>query len=281
MKRTFLLTFLLAMVLLSMPVSASGEYASFDALREAWYSAAEQDPAQYGWYPDGVCGIWLDRGVNIGITGDARGEAAKAAILDAVQQNENLHFVTQAHTQRELMTIMRTVSEESLGKVEGVCVLVLNEPANCVEIGISDETPAPELQQFMNDCTARWGDAVLFTASGSVTFSDSSLGGTPYMEIGVSNAPPIAAVSGKQRAGLGTQIAAAGVLLLLAGGLFLRRRQLAAQTVSGTVAAVYTRTDVVHLLRDTAEDAPPAVKEKLWAQIEKMRNAECGMRNGR
>lgn len=267
MKKTLLLTFPLAIALLCMPVSASGEYVSFDALREAWYNSAEQDPAQYGWYPDGVCGIWIDRGINIGITGDARGEAAKAAILDAVQQDDALHFVTQAHTQRELMTIMRTVSGESLGKVEGLCVLALNEPADCIEIGITDGTSAPELQQFMEDCTARWGDAVLFTVSGSVTFSDGTLGGTPYMEIGAGSAPPIAVGTGRQRAQLGTQLCAAGVLLLLAGGLFLRRRQLAAQTAAGTVTAVRTGADVVRLLHETAEDAPPAVREKLLAHI--------------
>ena len=73
-----------AAALLCMPVCASGEYASFEELRAAWYMQAADDPAQYGWYPDGVCGIWLEPGIQIGITDDARGEAAKAEILGAL-----------------------------------------------------------------------------------------------------------------------------------------------------------------------------------------------------
>ena len=254
----------------NMPALASGEYRDITALREAWYSENAATAAEQGWYPDGVCGIWLDRRVYIGITDDARGEAAKAEILDALQYSDNLVFVTQRYTQRELTAIMRTVGEETAaGSIRGVSLLTLNEQCDCVEIGVADH-PSPELQSYMDSCTERWGDAVMFTVGAAVYSSDLHVGGQPHAEIGASGAGPIyEAKKPRDSAKIGI-ICAAGLLLFAACGILLLRRYSAAAAASGGEIPLY-QNDPAALLRQTAEQPPAELKSRIRHAITETR----------
>lgn len=161
MKR--ILCVIIAVMLLSgcaMTVAAHDQYSTMYDLWQSWAASADAD-----FYPDGVCGVWSTYGdgshLTVMVTDDARGRAARDAILEQVSDHSTLDFVTGKYTFHELWEVNSAVYElaDKIGiKDCGICWWAVSETRNRVEVGVFFD--APGASEFAEMLEGRFGDMV-------------------------------------------------------------------------------------------------------------------------
>ncbi|MBR3268133.1 MAG: hypothetical protein IKI58_05305 [Oscillospiraceae bacterium] len=162
MKKQFVISVLTACTAaVCLPVlSASAEEAAYSnayALVQSW---AED-------YPDYVCGVWTETGdvdqIVIGVIPGEEGEAGKRLILDQIQNDDSVSFVTQQHTMSELRAIMDKITAiMQEGKIPDLYACGVYDDENCVHVSADLENASPELKEFTAQCAEKFGDAVVF-----------------------------------------------------------------------------------------------------------------------
>ncbi len=127
-------------------------------------------------YPDYVCGIWSENGdlsqLVIGILPGEAGEKGRQTVLEQIENDDSVRFVTQQHSHTELSCIMEKLTaymQEQ--KVPDLYACALDDQDNCIRAEVNLENPSPALKDFMAWCTEQYGDAVVYEQGSPVTAS--------------------------------------------------------------------------------------------------------------
>ena len=119
----------------------------------------------YTGYPDYVTGVWSTDGssynLTVGITNDAAGEAGKQEILNLIEDDASVTFVTQAYSYNYLMVIHEELfpyfNQEELGMVgSGVYDMENYVDVEFLAENANDETTL----NFIEELKEKYGDAI-------------------------------------------------------------------------------------------------------------------------
>lgn len=132
----------------------------------------------YEGYPDYVTGIWSTDGssynLTVGITNDAAGEAGKQEILNLIEDDASVTFVTQKYSHSYLMQIHEELfpyfEQEELGMVSSG----VYETENYVGVEFLAESAVNEASlNFIEELKEKYGDAISVTyTEGYVDLTD-------------------------------------------------------------------------------------------------------------
>lgn len=225
-------------------------------------------------YPDYVTGIWSNDGssynLTVGVIEGAAGEAGKQEILDLIENDDFVTFVTQTYSHNYLMQIQEELLpyfKQNLGMVgSGV-----SEMENCVEIDFLTEKANDETTlSFIAELQQKYGDAVSFSYTEGYSLLTE--------EIGLSN-PLTPSTDGNSSF---SPLLAAGLILipLLVFGLcfFLRKRFVPVlQTNSGGTVAQTDRLsvkEVEELVKGSSLTVSVEVDERVMDAIKKENNKQ-------
>lgn len=267
---------LLLLAALAVPVSASagtayenaggtsetGTFANAWALFESWETNG---------YPDYVSGVWTETGgmeaLVFGITEEG-GEAARREILELVENDGSVSFVTQKYSYNYLRQVQEEIAaylmEHEIGSW-GIGVSVMEN-----NIGLSLQYDVAEHETtalVVKELKERYGDIVqIETGHGPIVTYD------VVEEIGPAVVTDTAVHPGKQ---LMTWLPMTLVLLLVASGAILiahRRRTAVLQTATGgtvTTDGKLTAAQVEDMIKTDAPAPSAELDRKVFSQIDK------------
>lgn len=116
-------------------------------------------------YPDYITGVWSTNGgrehLTFGIVESCDTDAVKDEILYLVEDVSTVTFTEQKYSYNYLCSIQEEL-ELTWGFSDEIAMLSLGVDVweNCVEVGIDFEAINPATEEFMKDCTERYGDAI-------------------------------------------------------------------------------------------------------------------------
>ena len=115
-------------------------------------------------YPDYITGVWSTDGgreLTFGIVESCDTDAVKDEILYLVEDVSTVTFTEQKYSYNYLCSIQEEL-ELTWGFSDEIAMLSLGVDVweNCVEVGIDFEAINPATEEFMKDCTERYGDAI-------------------------------------------------------------------------------------------------------------------------
>lgn len=285
MKKLFILFMIVSLMLTAaVTASASERFANMQALWDHWVATAEEDALSM--YPEGVCGVWCDgdmSSVTIAVTKDEKGEAAKQAILDSLEDAGGVSFTYAGYSHAELRGIQRQL-EQRLTPDEwsryGIRWMGVDEQHNVLAIGI--DTNDPDSKEFIKTMFTMYHDRVVFEHSDDIylyvtdvtvpkqadtkvyvltypTMAD--IGTGDFTTIGfVNNEPTVPAYLWIVIPMLTLAIALMGTLI------WLRKRGEVAVLSTGETEAA-THTDAKQAVRDAAVSPSPDLDRRILDKI--------------
>lgn len=228
-------------------------------------------------YPDYVTGIWSNDGssynLTLGVTNDAAGEAGKQEILDQIEDDASVTFVTQTHPHNYLMQIQDELlpyfKKEGLGMVSSG----LDDRENHIEIEFLAEKANNEATlDFIADLYKTYGDAISVSYTDGYCFTDELLHTTT---IGIENplSPP---VPGKSSFSPLLVAGLIGIPLVVFGLYFVLRKRfvpVVQRNNGGTVAQTDSLSvkEVEELVKESSLTVSREVDEKVMERIGKIR----------
>ncbi len=203
-------------------------------------------------YPDYICGVWSADGSSdhlvFGITKDAAGEAGKQEILACIVDDATASFVYQNysyHTLRKMQTEIDSFFDQGVGLL-GTGILVSE---NKLEVGMDLKNTTEEMKQFMEQCSARYGDAVVFVQGEAAYFVSQPLPdrGVPW-----------------------TVCAFLVLITLWLAHALLKKNALALQTTAGTqtaAASAVSRRQIIKMAQDTMLSPSPELEKRILEEV--------------
>ena len=190
-------------------------------------------------YPDYVTGIWSNDGssynLTVGVVEGAAGEAGKQEILDLIENDASVTFVTQTYSRNYLLQIQENLlpyfEQEELGMVANG----LHEKENYINIEIhTDKANSEASLNFIAELKSTYGDAVSFE------YTDTVLTLT-LQEVGLGN-PLAPSVPGEKSFSPLLVAGLIGIPLLVFGTWFVLRKRFV-PVMQTTTGATVTPTD--------------------------------------
>lgn len=181
-KAISFVSLILSLLVFSIPTLAAesdadkkGIYQTAGDLLQAWEEG----------YPEYICGIWSTNGgsdsLTFGIMDNADGERGKQEILDLVIDDTTVSFEYQKYSRNQLLMIQKEL-DAYFNKGVGLFSTGLLESANCIEVGIDLENPTAEMKQFMEQCSDKYGEAVVFVQGEPISNTlDKGTASTSYL----------------------------------------------------------------------------------------------------
>ena len=220
-------------------------------------------------YPDYVTGIWSNDGssynLTVGVVEGTSGEAGKQEILDLVEKDTSITFVTQTYSFNRLKQIQDELTpyfKQDLGMVGSG----ISEMENCVDVEfLTEKANDKTTLRFIAELKETYGDAVSFSYTEGYTLHSE--------EIGISN--PLAPSTGENSSFSPVLIAGLIVIPLLVFGIYfaLRKRFVPVMqtNVGGTLAQSNNLSvkEVEGLVKDSSLTVSKEVDEKVMEGIGK------------
>ena len=203
-------------------------------------------------YPDYICGVWSSDGSSdrliFGITRDEAGEAGKQEILARLIDDATASFVYQDYsynTLRQMQMEIDSFFDKDVGLL-GTGILVSK---NKLEVGMDLEHVTEEMKQFMEQCSGRYGDAVVFVQGEAAyhVFQSSPGRGVPWV------------------------VCAFLVLLILwVVYTIAAKKALAIQTTDGVqtaAASAVSRGQIIKMAKNTMLSPSPELEKRIFDEI--------------
>ncbi|MBQ9767952.1 MAG: hypothetical protein IJW37_07605 [Lachnospiraceae bacterium] len=221
-------------------------------------------------YPDYVTGVWSTDGgmdnLTVGVLENEAGEAGKQEILDLVEHDATVTFVSQTYSRNYLLQIQEELlpyfKQEELGMVANG----LYDTENHIQVEIHTDKANDEASlNFITELKSMYGDAV------SVVYTD----GIPVdtlEEIGISDPLTYSPVPEGSRFSPLLAIGLIGIPLLVFGTYFVLRKRFvpALQTNTGntvTTGRKPSAREVKDLVKESSLKVPDGLDEKVLKAI--------------
>ncbi len=143
---------------MTITASTKATHSTAGDLFQQWESAG---------YPDYVTGVWSTDGgyynLTIGVTNDEVGEAGKQEILNLIENDQSVTFVTQTYSRNYLLQIQEELLPYFKQEECGMVGNGLYDTENCIYIEIHTDKAGSEASlNFIAELQDKYGDAVSF-----------------------------------------------------------------------------------------------------------------------
>lgn len=219
-------------------------------------------------YPDYVTGVWSTDGgyynLTIGVTSDEAGEAGKQEILELIENDATVTFVSQTYSRNYLLQIQEELLPYFKQEELGITFTGLNDMDNYIEVGIlTDKANDETTLNFIAELQNTYGDAISITFTGAFAHTlETELPGP----ISYSPTPEGNLFSPLLAVGL------IGIPLLVFGTCFVLRKRFVPvmQTNTGntvTTGGKPSAREIEDLVKESSLTVPRELEEKIMKRI--------------
>lgn len=260
MKRIFAI-FMAAVISAAAAVTAFAEdaakYETAFGLFEEWMQTG---------YPNYVTGMWSTDGsmdnLTVGIVEAEYSEELKNELLSLVENKDTLSFAKQKYSNNYLRSIQDELTVYFGGEI-ALSGMGVYDMENYVGIDIVSDKMNPATEDFIRECTEKYGDAVHFEYGGEIV-----------LDMGYTQSTTVQTATEEAKSDNTLWIAFAAVAVLLIGGaaiVFINRRRSVLAGADGTLAATDSISDeqLENFVRETYIAPSAELDEKILSITKK------------